>query len=112
MAKQTVPIIDSSGKEFHARLSWAERKRKNGECVLDREGKYRFAALPQHNSGADPEAPRGAGGRMTMRIALRPDEPTPYEGFSFLAYPMARGGSRGSLASRYPALARDGAGMR
>jgi hypothetical protein len=67
MAKQTVPIIDSSGKEFHARLSWAERKRKNGECVLDREGKYRFAALPQHNSGADPEAPRGAGGRMTMR---------------------------------------------
>jgi hypothetical protein len=110
-----VSVINSSGREFPARRTWAEKKCAAGECEKSADGVYRFHPHPQANAGAGSVS--GLAGRRDQVLTfpvrrLEPNEAAPYEGFSFLAYPMARGGSRGSLASRYPALARDGAGMR
>lgn len=111
MAKQLVTIIDSSGREFQSRRTWAESKRERGECSLDAAGVYHFLLHSQHNGGASHEAPQGQAARMTFRIELRPNEPTPVSNGDFLPYPFPRARSGASLRLRYPTLARAGAGL-
>jgi hypothetical protein len=112
MAKTLVTVIDSSGKEFRSRRSWAETKRSNGVCDLGADGIYRFQAHSQSNGGAGSVS--GLAGHRDRTVILppvrlRPDEPTP-DYVSFLSYPQPRGGR--SLRAQYPTLARAGAGLR
>jgi hypothetical protein len=112
MAKTTTArCIDSSGIERQYKQAWLNVQCARGRCSLGADGVYRFLLHSQDNGGASQDAPQGQAARMTFRITLRPNEPTP-DHVSFLSYPQARRGSSHSLRALYPTLAREGAGLR